>query len=200
MADGDRGVLVQQQHGGWFAYQIAAAHHHRVFPCNGDAAALQNLDDSRRGAGRQRRPARLQAARVYRVEAVHVLGRGDGIEQGFRIDVGGQRQLDENAVNLVAGVEAGHEAEHLFGGDGFGRGDEVARNAQIGAGLHLAADINLRRRHMAHQHRRQPRPYALGCQQLHLFGHFLLDCRGNRGAIENLWHSSLHRTIVSSPA
>ena len=34
--------------------------------------------------------------------------------------------------------------------------------AELGAGLHLAADVDLRRGHMAHQHRREPGPDALG--------------------------------------
>ena len=59
-------------------------------------------------------------------------------------------------------------------------------SAQI---LHLVADVNLRGGHVAHQHRRQTGPDALRRQRANLFGHFLLDCRGNRRAVENSWHS-----------
>jgi hypothetical protein len=135
------------------------------------------------------------------MKAVHVFGRGDCVEQGLCVHLGRQRQLDQNPVNLVAGIEAGDQGEHLLGADRGGRRNQLAVEAQIGAGLHLAADINLRCGHVAHQHCRQPRPDALRRQRADLLGHFLLDRRGNRHAIENPWHSSapkLYR-IVSCP-
>ncbi len=84
--------------------------------------------------------------------------------------------------------------EHLFGGNRVGRRDEIAVEAELGAGLHLAADVDLGRGHVAHQHRGQPRPNALGGKRLHFFGHFLLDGRGNGRAIENLRHVTLQGT------
>ncbi len=74
---------------------------------------------------------------------------------------GGQRQLDEDAVDVVAGVEGGDQVEHVFGGDVVGRGDEVAVNAEFGAGLHLAADVDLRGGDVADQDRGEAGPDAL---------------------------------------
>jgi len=197
VADGDGGVLVEEQHGYRLADNIAAAYYDGVTAADGDAAALENFNDSRRGAGGQRRAAGLQAAGVHGVEAVYVFIRANGIEKSFGIDVGGKRQLNEDTVDLVTGVEAGQQFEHLFGGHGLGRRDVVAVEAEIGAGLHLAADIYLGRRHVAHQYNRQPRPDALGGERLYLFGHFALDFRGDGCAIENFWHFVLHISIVS---
>jgi hypothetical protein len=44
------------------------------------------------------------------MKAVHILVRSDGVEQRLGVDLRGQRQLDENAVDLVAGVELGHQS------------------------------------------------------------------------------------------
>ena len=69
-----------------------------------------------------------------------------------------------------------HHVEHVFGGDRVRRRDEIAEEAEFGAGLHLALHVDLRGRHMAHQHRGQPRPHSLRGQPPDLFRNFLLDC------------------------
>ena len=188
VADRHGRVLVEQQHRDGLAHDVAAAHDHCVLAGDGNAAALENLDDSGGRAGRERRPAGQQTACIHGMKAVDVLGGIDGVEQGLGIDLRGQRQLDQNAVDLVAPVELGDELEHLLGGDGGRRRDEVAIDAKLGAGLHLVADVDLRRGHVAHQHRSQPRPNAVRGQRADLFGHFLLDGCGNGRAIENLRH------------
>jgi hypothetical protein len=131
------------------------------------------------------------------MKAVHILGGRNGIQKRFGIDLLWQRQLDQDAVDVVAVVETCYQVEHVFGGDGVGRGDEVAEDAELGAGLHLAADVNLRCGVMAHQHSRQAGPNALGGQLLHFFSDFLLDGGGDCRAIENRWHHSLQRFMVS---
>ena len=75
MADGDGRVLVEEQHGDGLADNIAAAYYYRVPAADGDVAALENFNDSCRGAGGQRGTAGLQAACVYGVEAVYVFVR-----------------------------------------------------------------------------------------------------------------------------
>src|ERR1019366_2246547 len=54
MADGDGGVLVQEQEGDRLAYDIAAADDDGAAPGDGNAAALQELENARRGAGSRR--------------------------------------------------------------------------------------------------------------------------------------------------
>ena len=92
VANRHRRVLVQQQHGRGLAHDVAAAHDHRMLAGDGNVAALENLNDARRGAGRQRRPAGLQAARVDGMKAVDIFLRSDGVEQGFGVDLRRQRQ------------------------------------------------------------------------------------------------------------
>ena len=57
-------------------------------------------------------------------------------------------------------IQGTHHVHHLFRGDGVRRRDQVAIDAQFGAGLHFAAHVDLRSGHVAHQHRRQSRPDA----------------------------------------
>ncbi len=142
------------------------------------------------------RPA-MQAARIHRVKAVHILGRRDRVQQRLRIHLRGQRQLNQDAVDLLTCVELGHQLHHLFSGDGGRRRNKVAENAQVGTALHFAADVDLRGGHVAHQHRRQARLDAARGQRPDLFGHLLLDRRGQRHAIENSRHLALLRFIVS---
>ena len=47
------------------------------------------------------------------MEAVHVLVRRDGVQYGVGIEVGGQRQLDEDTVYLRVGVERGDLGEQF---------------------------------------------------------------------------------------
>ena len=197
VAYGDRCILVEQQHGGRLAHKVAAAHHHGVPAGDGDSAALQYLNHSRGRAGRERRTSGLQAPRIDGMQSVHILARSNGVQHSLGIDMRGKGQLDENAVDLVAGVERGNQLQHLLSGDGVGRRDEVAEDAQIGAGLHFVADVDLRCRHMAHQHRRKARPDALGNQRTDLIHNFPFDLCGNRRPIQNFWHPALQRFIVS---
>jgi hypothetical protein len=106
----------------------------------------------------------LKTAHVDGMKAVHILGGIDGVEEALGVDLGGQGQLDEDAVDLVAGVEGGDQIEHGFSGDVFGRGDEVAEDAELGAGLDLVADVNLRGGDVADKHRGEPGPDALAAR------------------------------------
>ncbi len=105
MADGDGGVLVEEQHGGGLAHDVAAADDDGVLAGDGNVAALENLNDAGGGAGRERGTAGLQTAGVDGVEAVYVFCGGDGVEEHLGVDLFGQRKLDEDAVDVVAGVE-----------------------------------------------------------------------------------------------
>ncbi len=123
------------------------------------------------------------------MKAVDVFGGGDGVEEDFGVDLVGQRQLDEDAVDFVAGVEGGDEVEHGFSSDVLGRRDEVAVDAEFGAGLDLVADVNLRGGDVADEHGGEAGADALGGEDADFFGDFLLDCGGNGGAVEDSWHS-----------
>ena len=184
VADRHRRILGQQQHRRRLAHDVAAADDHRILSRDRQIAALQYLDQTRRRARRQRRLPGLQPPNIHRMKAVHILLRSHRLQQPLRIHLRRQRKLYQNAVDIVAAVQLGHQREHLFRRDRFGRRDQVAAQAQFCAGAHLAAHINLRRRHMPHQHRGQPGLDALRRQRLHLACYFFLDRRCDRRAIQ----------------
>ncbi len=50
------------------------------------------------------------------METIHILLRRDGEQDALGVDVGGQRKLDEDAINVIAGIELLDEGDELFGG------------------------------------------------------------------------------------
>ncbi len=166
------------------------------WPAMGMSAALEDFDDARGGAGGQSRTAGLEAARVYGVKAVDILGGVDGVEQDFGVDLARQGELDEDAVDVVAAIEGGNEVEHGFGGDVLGWRDEVAEDAEFGAGLDFVADVDLGGGDVADEDCGEAGTNALGGKDADIFGDFLLNGGGDGGAVEDSWHSCapwLHR-------
>jgi len=78
-----------------------------------------------------------------------------------------------------------HQLEHLVRSDRIWRCELIAINAELLAGTHLVADVDLRRRIVADKHRRQSWPDSLRDQFLHLGGYFLFDLGGDLVAVEN---------------
>ena len=93
---------------------------------------------------------------IHRMEPIDILVRRHRLQQPLRVDVLRQRQLNQNAVDVVARIQLRHQRQHLIGRDALGRRQHLAVDAEFAAGLHLAANINLRGRHLAHQNHRQP--------------------------------------------
>jgi hypothetical protein len=193
MADGNSCILVQQEHGGGLADDVAAAHNDSMLAGDRKATALENFDDACGRAGREGWTAGLQAACIHRVEAVDVFGWIDGVEELFGVDLGGEGELDEDAVDFVAVVEGSDEVEHLAGGDGVGGRDEVGIDAELGAGLNFAADVNFRGGDVADKDSGEAGADTLGGEAADFFGDFLLDGGGNNGAVEDFRHANAPR-------
>ena len=98
-----------------------------------------------------------EIADVEGVEAVDVLIGRDGEEDAVGVDVRRQGHLDEDAVDVGAAVEAFDDGEQFVGGDGGGRRDLFAEDAEFVAGFDLAADVDLRRRDRRRRGRRRGR-------------------------------------------
>jgi hypothetical protein len=118
------------------------------------------------------------------MKAVNILCWVDRIQQGLGVNLGGEWKLDEDTVDIVTGVESGNEVKHFPGGDGVWRREEIAENAEFGAGLYLAADVNFRGGDIADQHRCQTGTDALSGERADLLSDFLFDGGGNSCAVE----------------
>ena len=80
-----------------------------------------------------------------------------------------------------------------------GRRDEFAEQAQVSAGLHLAADVDFGGGDIADQYCCQTGPDSLRCEESNLFGYLLFDRCGYCGSIEHLWHIVLQDNRIASP-
>jgi uncharacterized protein (DUF2237 family) len=80
------------------------------------ADGLQHLHAAIGRAGLEADFAHHQRARAGHMETVHVLERRDGLDDLVVVDVGGQRQLDQDAV------DAGVVVQRLDAGQQFGLG------------------------------------------------------------------------------
>ena len=101
-----------------------------------------------------------------------------------------QRQLHQDAVDIVAAVEIVDQRQQFFGGGCLQRRVLLAQDAQLFAGLHLATNVNFRRRIVANQHHGQSGPKPVGGELLDLFADFGANLRRDFGSVENdCWHA-----------
>ncbi len=116
------------------------------------------------------------------MEAVDVLGGVDRLDRLRLLDVGGERQLDEDPVDSVVGVEVGQEPEQLVLG-GVGGQAKVARvDADALRSLLLAPDVDVRGGVVADEHRGE----ADVAERRDLGRDLVADFRRQRLAVDDL--------------
>ena len=77
------------------------------------------------------------------MEAVHIfLGQNRRVDHG-RIDVTGERSLDQDAVAVRIGIQAGDEQQQFLLGRRLGKHRSVGKNSQLPRLLFLHAHIHL---------------------------------------------------------
>ena len=109
-----RGVAREQQRGHRLADDLRAAEHDGPAPLErAPRSASSRRDDAGRRARHERRPPLVEEADVGRVEAVDVLGRVDEVEEGAPVERRRQRQLEQDAVDVLVGVELRDERGEL---------------------------------------------------------------------------------------
>src|SRR5450432_3963623 len=143
MTNSDRGIGVEQKHGGWLSYYVAAPHHHGFTPLDRDAAPLQNFHDATGSAGHQPGPLRGKKSDIYRMEAVDILRRVNSHQHFFGVDLRRQRKLYQDAVDVDTPVQFLNQREQFRGRTGVGRRELLAVQANFFTRLDLAANIDL---------------------------------------------------------
>ncbi|KAF1858236.1 hypothetical protein Lal_00014736 [Lupinus albus] len=111
MADGDGGVLLQEQQRHRLADRVAAADDDGVLAAQVDAGRLDQLHAAVRRARAEAFQAGHQFAGGQHGIAVHVLAGRDGFDDFRRVDVLRQRHLDEDAVDGRIRVQRGDTVE-----------------------------------------------------------------------------------------
>lgn len=186
VADGHRGVFLQEHQRQGLADNVAAADDHGLLAGHGDVIAFEQGHDSGRSAGAQTGQAQGQTAHVHGMEAVHVLGGIDQVQAFLAVQALGQGQLQEDAVNGRIGVQVENGLFQFGLGDVGGQADAPRDDARLGAAPFLVADIDLGGRVLAHQDDGQARSAAVaGGQGRDLLREFLPDGRGCRFSINN---------------
>ena len=99
VGDGDRAILPEQQLRHRLADDVRAADHDRLEPAEVAEPVLEHHDAAQRRARHQRILADRELAGIVDVKAVDILGRIDRADHRFLVDLAGQRQLDEDAVD-----------------------------------------------------------------------------------------------------
>ena len=86
------------------------------------------------------------------MKPVDVLGGVDGADHAALVDVSGERQLHQDAVDRRVGVELGDEGQQVGLGEVGGARQRLGVEARLGGGARLGADVGLRRRVLADEH------------------------------------------------
>ena len=178
-----------------FADDVAAAEHDGVFAGYVDPTAAQHLHDAGGGTRLQAGLPALQTADVHGMEAVDILIGSDGFEEPFGVDVGRQRKLNEDAVDLVAGVQVSDHGQQLFGGNALGRGEHFGVDSELAAGLYLAAHVDFTGGDGADEDDRKPRPYACIGECAHGDGDLGFDLRCDGDSVED--YGRMHGSMLS---
>ena len=143
---------MQQQQRGGFADDVAAADDDCALAGDGDLAAPQDLDQPGGRTGDRPRPLRHQRPHVEGVKAVDVFLGRNFEQDARRIDLRRQRQLHQDAVDVIPRVEPADQFEQFRGGCACGGRDRFAVNADLLAGPNLVSHVDLRSGVVTHQH------------------------------------------------
>ena len=146
MADGDRGVAVQQQHRHRLPDDVAAADHHSVLTADRNLLALEQLDDTGGRAGDELGTILREQPDALGTKSIHVLVGRDGVEHallgagahGFR-----QRGLHQDAVVDGALIQPLDQPEDVVERRRFRHSFEIDPEAHVAAGLHLVPHVHL---------------------------------------------------------
>ena len=137
------------------SHDIGAAHDDAVLPRRVDPVLLQHPHDARRGAGLEASLPDHQLPHVEGVEAVHILVRPDGQQNGLLVQVSGQGQLDQDPVDVLPPIQGLHQLQQFLLAGLCREGIFLAVNAALTAVPFFSSDIDPGGGIVAHQHHGQ---------------------------------------------
>jgi len=187
MGDGHGAVGMGQQLGDRAADQGRASHHHSALARQIRAQGVADQDHAaNRRARRQAGQALSQPPGIDDVQAVHILVRINGLDDGLLVEPLWKGQLDQNAVYGRVAVQMADKGQEFSLG-GVGRQDVGHRMHARGPGLlTLGPDIDLAGPVIPHQHHRQPRCQAMiGLEAGDFGGHICPQALGCSPAVND---------------
>ncbi len=114
MADCHCAVCVQKQHCLGFPDNIAAPDNDTFFAADVNAGFFDKFHDTGRGAGKKVIVANHDFADIHRVECVHVLFGGYGVDDRLFVYVGGQWKLHKYSVYFRFCIKLFDKPEKVF--------------------------------------------------------------------------------------
>ena len=190
------GRLLDEERRERLADDVAAPDDDHVLPGGVVAGAHEHLLHARRRRGQESRAALQEASAVDGVHPVNVLVRVYGEDDLTLLDVGGQRQLDEDAVESGVGVELPHERDQLFLRGLLRQLERLAEHLRLVAGAALVAHVDGGGGVAADEHGREAgddaealreRVRLLGDLAAYLLGHLLAIDNGRGHGLRLRW-------------
>lgn len=143
VADGDGGVGFLEEHGDGKANDIGAADDDGIGATDFDTTSFEEDHTAVGGTGDKAwfAPFHGEAADVEGVEAVDIFADVDGVKDSFFVDMVGEGELDEDAVDGGVGVEFLDEGEEVVLADIFGAFVGDGADTGFGAGAFFHTDV-----------------------------------------------------------
>ena len=114
MSNGHRSILIEQQLGNGKPHDRTAADHNGFASGQLHARILQELHDTLRRTGQHAGLFLPESRHIEGVEAIHILLLTNPCDHLIRIDMFRQRQLDQNSVHRIVGIEVVDNFQQLL--------------------------------------------------------------------------------------
>ena len=121
---------------------VATAEDDAVLTSCLDLIATQELNDPLWGSRDEAGKANAHTPNIDRVEAIDILLWADRFDDALLVDVLGEGELDDEAVNFGIAIEALNLAEELLFGDILFEADKRGAEAHLGTSLNLGGYIS----------------------------------------------------------
>ena len=192
VADGDSSPGVDQQQRHRLADDVGATDDNRFLAAQINMAFFKHFHHAIRRTGNETRIALRQRTDVFSVEAIDILINRNRFEHGFFIEVFGQRQLHQNAVDIGIGVQLGNLFQHDLRVDRSIISNLLGMHADRQAAIDLVAHIDFGGRIGTDQNNHQAGAMPFGRQRINPRLEALTQLFSQRLAIDNLCR---HRRI-----
>ena len=192
MSDSYRCILVQEQLRHGQAYDVTAADNHYILTCNLHISTLQELDNTLGCAGQCAGLLEPEVCHVHRVETVNILLCADSCDNLIRVDMLGQRQLHQDAVNAVVVVQLVDNAQKLLLRDRGILADCGVLDTNLLRSLSLTCNVRYATRILTNEDYNQVRYTAILLGESGYVGsHLLLERESQLLTIYNKAHNCL---------
>jgi hypothetical protein len=186
MTDRHRAVLPKEEDRDGLADDVAPAEDDGLAPLEGHAAALEDLDDPGRRAGKEAGHPGRHPTGVQWVQSVDVLVGGDRQDRLASVQPRGEGELEEDPVDLRVRAQPADRRHQLALGRPRAEPHELALHAGGRASARLVPDVDLRSRIFPDQDDREARDDApRPMQTLDPGGDLGPDLGGQRLSVED---------------